>query len=180
LLELPDGYFAAFWAAGIEISHATSVAEGRYRDACAFWSTDREKVLHYMEHGADESEQFWDGEDDSQARANSKRATMPEKLTIEVPAELQDQFAKLSHYVDDVKGHAQTRRLLLDMASEGVAAHLAHQEAFYSGYPSIVVNGKPLSRGQAAAVWAAITRYGDALKDGEMGPIDEVRSIIGR
>lgn len=106
---------------------------------------------------------------------------MPEKLTIEVPDELLRQFSRASGYVDGAKGHDQTRRFLLDMAEKGISASLADEDAFYAGsQPSVIINGKILSRDQAMAVWAAITRYGDAPKDGEMGPIDEVRSIIGR
>jgi hypothetical protein len=179
LLELPDGYFAAFWAAGIEIAHAAAVARGNYREVCAFWSTDREEVLRYMAAADKEDVQ---AHADTKATCSSReRATMPEKLTIEVPDGLLRQFSELSHYVDGAKGHEQTRRLLIEMAQQGVAAYLSQQDAFYGGnYPSIIINGKILSKDEATAVCAAITRYGDALNDGEMGPIDRVRSIIGR
>ncbi|QIE22611.1 hypothetical protein [Caballeronia sp. SBC2] len=106
---------------------------------------------------------------------------MSEKLTIEVPDKLLRQFSCASGYVNGAKGHDQTRRFLLDMAEEGINARLADEDAFYAGgHPSVIINGKILSRDQAMAVWVAITHCGDALKDSEMGPIDEVRSIIGR
>lgn len=60
---------------------------------------------------------------------------MPEKLTIEVPDELLQQFKQLSHYVDGAKGHEQTRRLLLEFAAVGVRVRLAQESAFYAGEP---------------------------------------------
>lgn len=48
LLELPDGRFGAFWHQGFEIDHATAVAQGKYRLACARISKSRDKVLAYM------------------------------------------------------------------------------------------------------------------------------------
>jgi hypothetical protein len=61
---------------------------------------------------------------------------MPEKLTIEVPDDLLQQFKRLSGYIDGAKGHEQTRRLLLDMAAVGVRVMLAQEDAFYSGKPN--------------------------------------------
>lgn len=58
---------------------------------------------------------------------------MPEKLTVEVPDSLLQQFARLSGYVPGAKGHEQTRRLLLEMAEVGVKVRLAQEDAFFSG-----------------------------------------------
>ncbi|WP_155675292.1 hypothetical protein [Burkholderia territorii] len=48
LLELPNGMYAAFWSVGIETENAIAVAEGRFRDACAYRSRSKERVLEYM------------------------------------------------------------------------------------------------------------------------------------
>lgn len=48
LLELPDGRFAAFWSQGFEADHATAVAEGDYKAACAFINKSKDRVLAYM------------------------------------------------------------------------------------------------------------------------------------
>lgn len=48
LLELPNGMWAAFWKQGFHGPHCTAMAEGRYRDACAYRSKDQDWVLRYM------------------------------------------------------------------------------------------------------------------------------------
>lgn len=48
LLELPNGLWAAFWAQGLESENCIAVAEGRFRDGCAYRSKNKERVLRYM------------------------------------------------------------------------------------------------------------------------------------
>lgn len=48
LLELPNGMFGALWSAGFAGEWSIAIAEGRYRDGCAYRSRDRERVLRYM------------------------------------------------------------------------------------------------------------------------------------
>lgn len=48
LLELPTGMWAAFWSQGLDTEHAESIANGFYRDACAYRSKSRDRVLKYM------------------------------------------------------------------------------------------------------------------------------------
>lgn len=49
LLELPNGMFAAFWHAGYEHpDYVQSIAEGKYRDVCAYRSRSRDRVLKYI------------------------------------------------------------------------------------------------------------------------------------
>ena len=51
LLELPNGMWGALWAQGLETGHCTAIAEGRYRDGCAYRSREKNRVLAYMAQG---------------------------------------------------------------------------------------------------------------------------------
>jgi hypothetical protein len=48
LLDLPNGMWAAFWKQGFDTANCSSVAEGRYREGCAYRSKDKDRVLRFM------------------------------------------------------------------------------------------------------------------------------------
>jgi hypothetical protein len=48
LLELPNGMWGALWYAGFEADHCIAIADGHYRDACAYRSREKGRVLNYM------------------------------------------------------------------------------------------------------------------------------------
>jgi hypothetical protein len=39
---------AAFWHSGLDCEHATAVANGKYRGACAYISESNDRVLKFM------------------------------------------------------------------------------------------------------------------------------------
>jgi hypothetical protein len=105
---------------------------------------------------------------------------MSVKVTFEIPDHMLRGLEMLSGYVKGENQIFQIRHYLLALAEEGLATRLAWERAFNAGRPSIVVNCAVLTEEQVDAICAALIRYGHALKEGEMGPIDELRSIIGR
>lgn len=48
LLELPTGMWGALWSQGFDSWHCESIARGKYREACAYRSRVKERVLFYM------------------------------------------------------------------------------------------------------------------------------------
>lgn len=48
LLELPNGKWGAFWAAGFEIEHCSSVAEGDFLGGCSAVCDSKEDALQHM------------------------------------------------------------------------------------------------------------------------------------
>jgi hypothetical protein len=48
LLELPNGKWGAFWAAGFTIEHCSSVAEGNFSEGCSAVCDNKEDALQHM------------------------------------------------------------------------------------------------------------------------------------
>ncbi|CAG4900276.1 hypothetical protein R69919_02725 [Paraburkholderia gardini] len=48
LLQLTNGMFGAFWHQGFDGDLCITVAEGRYRDGCAYRSRAEQRVLEWM------------------------------------------------------------------------------------------------------------------------------------
>lgn len=48
LLELPNGMFGALWSQGFDSWMCQEIAEGRYRNVCAYRSRSKDRVLAYM------------------------------------------------------------------------------------------------------------------------------------
>lgn len=48
-LDYPDGRFAAFWANGLKLEHATAVAKGDYEGACSYIGQTKQDVLDWIE-----------------------------------------------------------------------------------------------------------------------------------
>lgn len=53
LLELPNGKWGAFWAAGFKIEHCSSVAQGRFSEGCSAVCDSKEEALQHIAENCD-------------------------------------------------------------------------------------------------------------------------------